>query len=449
MSACSSVKNDKTDYYGNEYKWDNDETIPLRYIHILWDMIKRAANADSEVLKTLTLKNHKVLIVGPGCSQIEQMLFDRSAQRLRPYRYISSPQAYEAMMLGCKVYACDSVPFVVEVLKKNPIQHFGISYSDIMQVDMTFSPGSEGEDVTVRNRVLNNLITKLAKGPRVYPALSECVLWDPSNPSASAPDSFNDFDSIIMTHSAATFPYQKKRENAIVAYRNLYKLLAPCGRLYVDEWTHKIVFSSPAIDPETFLSDEFSAPLLSIVPRVIIAADTAFRNSHVDPKFTKDNLHTAMSGEVRVSLDGKGSDCPVYNGVSFPAVTITKVPLGLLRGLDLEQSPVDVFAVRTFNAPKNEEYWHNIAKTKKAASFYVPRPALTNVETQLGNASFSKVTYTEGWNPLHVAVLAKNKEAVKYFLGKGVRSDVKDLFGNTAQEYAHVICPELLSLLKH
>lgn len=99
--------------------------------------------------------------------------------------------------------------------------------------------------------------------------------------------------------------------------------------------------------------------------------------------------------------------------------------------------------------PSHFCYWHYIVKNYQKRAFYDNREAIDKkiqeIAQKIGENSFERKDVC-GLTPLHVAVLTGNREGVRFLLGKGASTLIKDDFNCTPYDYAKSYHQEILAL---
>lgn len=121
------------------------------------------------------------------------------------------------------------------------------------------------------------------------------------------------------------------------------------------------------------------------------------------------------------------------------SLNITATPL-------LNQMNIQEQLRESFNTPTKNCYWHYIAKNTHRAALFESRKIEEMILT-LGEASLTQSS-SFGWTPLHVAVIAGNVSATRFFLDHGGAPNKKDIEEKTPLDYCRMINhPAIMELL--
>lgn len=112
----------------------------------------------------------------------------------------------------------------------------------------------------------------------------------------------------------------------------------------------------------------------------------------------------------------------------------------------LNQTNIQDQLIESFKAPTISCYWHYIAKNTRNAAVFKSHK-MGEMILRLGEDSLTQPS-SFGWTPLHVAVIAGNFSATRFFLNHGGGPTKKDLEEKTPLDYCRMINhPDILELL--
>jgi len=383
-----------------------ETTAHLRFYHLLDAMMK----GKNELI------NADVLLIGPGRITADHKKtypqVDEVAQILNPAK--------------SHLHVIDKNPAILKELQEDRAIITG-SWSYFHLVNEPINPDDDisrlGKFLTTRIQQQAMLGSKMLE-PKMWQ-------WDPVKEDLPYSKVTLVYTHIIATYSA--FFYSEPKD-FVATCAKLVRLLKQNGTLYIEQVSLlPNVGNLKAVEELT--GSRLTATCIPVVHR--IKEKHLGRNSNYheigqfEPKYTKEDAQSQVLVGSHVTFDEypicqRTDTCPVW-------------------ALKREIKPIAELEV-SFPQATSKDYWFYLAK----CHFKPISPNSEKIikrEKEVGENSYFK-TSSQGWTPLHVAVLAGNKFALQFFKTKGVPIDAKDNQEKTCLDYAELYRPDLVTAVQ-